>query len=152
MLQEFPSSCREHVTSRVAARINAQVSASFIASFCLIFSPYHGGAVQCPLLLCSDWTAENGCLFTERGKDIYLLQNIEVYSGSRSPRVLGAIQPERETDHSHLVPKLRIHGIVTPLIYVYGVVLNKAHGQIYFFIPSTFICSSSGLVVRVSDY
>ena len=62
--------------------------------------------------------------------------------------VLGVILREREADHSHLVPKLRTHGGVTPLIYFLGVVLNKAQGPIYISVPSTLICSSRFTVVK----
>jgi hypothetical protein len=58
------------------------------------------------------------------------------------------VKPEHEADHSHLVPKLRTHGGVTPHIYFNGVMLNKAEGRIYIFVPSTLICSSRFTVVK----
>jgi hypothetical protein len=38
------------------------------------------------------------------------------------------------TTHSHLVPKLKIREVIPPFpIRRYGVVLNKAYGQLYFY-------------------
>jgi hypothetical protein len=75
--------------------------------------------------------------------------------GALSPRVSG--RGVKLTTRLHLVPRLRMHGVVPPLVQcLHGVIVNGAQGQVYFyllgsFLPSSFLPVSLFLIVFLSQ-